>query len=183
MKTLPIIAMFAACMGVLTVAACGPTPASGQTSAQQKEAAITAANTNSFQARCATSALTSQEKNALCERARRINVQNMASCITLFLPNGTYVAQYPVKGKVASLNSYLLPGDQVVERNYGSYWAWGITTEAPDIDGAYGKNAEGIFFITADTDAYVEWSGIYHWSDQCLPVSAEPLLVQSVAQE
>jgi hypothetical protein len=173
---LPIIALGA--VGV--VVGCGPT--SGQT-AQQKEAALVAANANSFAARCATSTLTSQEKVALCERAKRINVQNLASCITLFLPNGTYVAQYPVKGKVASLNSYLLPGDQIIGGIDVGDSIGSVVMEAPDIDGAYGKNAEGVFFITADTDAYVEWSGLYHWSDQCLPVSAEPLLVQSVAQE
>jgi hypothetical protein len=90
------------------------------------------------------------------------------------------VAFFPVAGKVSSLNSYLLPGDQVW-RDYNSYGYAALTQEAPDIDGAYGENADGIFFFAADTDAYVEWKGSYFWSDACLSPSAPTLLVQVAA--
>lgn len=119
----------------------------------------------------------SQERMNLVKRATRINVQNMQSCVTLFSQNGTVVAFFPVNGKVSSLNSYLLPGDAQANPNYTD----SPVIESPDIDGAYGKNADGIFFFTADTDAYVEWQGDYFWSDQCLTPSTSPLLVRQVA--
>lgn len=120
----------------------------------------------------------SQERENLVKRAKRINVQNMTSCITLFSQNGVVVGFFPVAGKVSSLNSYLLPGDQAVRSANGNF-----TVEAPDIDGAYGENADGIFFFTADSDAYVEWKGDYFWSDQCLSPSVQPLLVQHTSEQ
>lgn len=52
--------------------------------------------------------------------------------------------------------------------------------EQPDYDGAYGKNAEGIFFFTADSNAYVEWAGDYLFSDQPLRLNQEPMMVRNV---
>ena len=129
----------------------------------------------------------SQERENLVKRATRINVQNMSSCITLFSQSGAVVAFFPVAGKVSSLNSYLLPGDRVVYARPSDIEAtssgWGSTVvEAPDIDGAYGENADGIFFFTADTDAYVEWKGDYFWSDACLSPATPTLLVQNVTE-
>lgn len=165
------IALIAVAFALLpVVAACSDTE-----TAIQKEQRIASQNNASMTARCGASTLTSQEKINLCERAKRINVQNMTSCIALFTQNGALVAFHPVKGKVTSLNSYLLPGDEVVGGGTPGY----AVKEAPDIDGAYGKNADGIFFFTADTDSYVEWQGDYYWSDQCLAPSVQPLLVQA----
>jgi hypothetical protein len=109
----------------------------------------------------------SLERANLIERLRRINQQNMTGCIYL-ISNGAVMAFYPVRGKVTSLNAYLsATGDAGVEM--------------PDFDGAYGKNADGVFFFTADTNAYVEWQGEYLWSDQCLSLHQQPLLVRRVA--
>lgn len=120
----------------------------------------------------------SQERNNLVKRATRINVQNLSSCVTLFTQSGTVVGQFPVNGKVSSLNSYLLPGDQVTGGGTPGY----AVIESPDIDGAYGKNAEGIFFFDAVTDAYIEWGGPYFWSDQCLTTTVQPILVNTVSE-
>lgn len=95
----------------------------------------------------------------------------MAGCIYL-VSYGSVMAFYPVSGKVTSLNSYLLSS----ERSTGS----GYAIEQADIDGAYGENADGVFFFTADTDAYVEWKGEYLWSDQCLAPSQQPQLVREL---
>lgn len=172
MKAISAVAVTAA---ALSLAACSDTTA--QQRAVQQQANLQAEHDAQFNARCDTSHLISQEVTNLCARARRINVQNMQSCITLFAKNGAVVGFFPVKGKVSSLNSYLLPGDQLsYASNYGT-----AVTENPDIDGAYGKNADGIFFFTADTDAYVEWQGDYFWSDQCLQPTTAPLLVRQVA--
>lgn len=160
----------------------GNTDCSGTTASQQatkKEQTLAEQNKATFKARCAQSQLISQEVRNLCKRAERINTQNLSSCVTLFTHNGAVAGHFPVNGKVSSLNSYLMPGDQV--SYIGTYGT--ATTESPDIDGAYGKNADGIFFFTADSDAYVEWQGDYFWSDQCLKPVAQPILVMAVTEE
>ena len=96
----------------------------------------------------------------------------MHGCVYL-LSHGTVIAFYPVRGKVSSMKSYLTPGDEVRSGP--------ITAEAPDLDGAYGENAEGIFFFTSDSNSYVEWAGEYLFTDQCLKVSAQPQLVRVVS--
>lgn len=122
----------------------------------------------------------SQERNNLVKRATRINVQNMSGCVTLF-DRGVLVATFVVAGKVSSLNSYLLSGEQLINDPNASYENRGsVVIEQPDIDGAYGQNADGIFFFTADTDAYVEWHGSYLYTDQCLVTTSSPLLTQTV---
>lgn len=121
----------------------------------------------------------SQERHNLVKRATRINVQNMNSCITLFTQSGAVVGTFNVDGKVSSLNSYLLSSEQIVDGNPGNGVSEPVVIEQPDIDGAYGKNADGVFFFEAGTDAYIEWVGDYFWSDQCLATSAPSLLIQN----
>lgn len=126
----------------------------------------------------------SQERNNLVKRATRINVQNLSSCVILFTPSGAVVGKFAVNGKVSSLNSYLLSSDQVIKDPQAA-WVTGLQSlvvEQPDIDGAYGQNAEGIFFFDAVTDAYIEWGGPYFWSDQCLDTTAQPILVQATTE-
>lgn len=123
----------------------------------------------------------SQERENLVKRATRINVQNMTGCVTLF-DRGVLVASFVVAGKVSSLNSYLLSGDQLIEADLGEYRG-NMVVEQPDIDGAYGQNADGVFFFTADTDAYVEWKGTYLYTDQCLVTTSSPLLTQTTNEE
>jgi hypothetical protein len=50
---------------------------------------------------------------------------------------------------------------------------------APDLDGTYGENVEGIFFFTTE-GAYVEWKGEYMMSDQPLKLSTPPELVRQI---
>lgn len=121
----------------------------------------------------------SLERVNLAKRAERVNSQNLASCITLFSVNGSVVAFFPVDGKVSSLNSYMQSGDQMITHYSTANGTVPLIVEAPDIDGAYGQNADGIFFFTADTNAYVEWTGDYFWSDQCLKPASAPLLIQA----
>lgn len=169
------------------LAACEPSrsPPSTQAVEQQQSAANQAALIRSTPIPRVEHSL---ERANLVKRAQRVNSLNLNSCITLFSNTGAVVAFFPVDGKVSSLNSYLQSGEQVIKDPYstsngGSAYTGSIVIEAPDIDGAYGANANGIFFFTADTDAYVEWKGDYFWSDQCLkPVSAT-LLVQAEADD
>lgn len=84
--------------------------------------------------------------------------------VVLLTEGGSVVGRFTVDGKVSSLNSFLTPGS--VDNHYGSssggYTT--ITSEMADIDGSYGENDNGVFFFTPD-GKYVEWSGIYLYSD------------------
>ena len=119
----------------------------------------------------------SLERENLIERLKRLNAQNMAGYIYL-ISQGTVIASYPVKGKATSLNAYLMAAEKLI-RDGGSTGGGNITIEQPDYDGAYGKNADGIFFFTAD-GVYVEWAGDYLFSDQPLKLNTEPRLERQV---
>jgi hypothetical protein len=173
------ILVLASLIGLLVSLAACSTDVPAQTVQQKTSAAATANQKNLLDSTPIPVLTVSQERENLVKRAKRINVQNMTSCITLFSQSGAVVAFFPVAGKVSSLNSYLLPSDTVVQP--GGYYSYGsVVIESADIDGAYGQNADGIFFFTADTDAYVEWKGDYFWSDACLSPKAPTILVQSV---
>lgn len=121
----------------------------------------------------------SAERKNLIERLKRLNTENMSGCVDL-VSNGTIVARYVVRGKVTSLNSYLTGKEKIVDDPYGSIEAGGQLLESPDYDGAYGQNADGVFFFTADTNSYVEWKGDYLYTDQCLASAVKPLLVRQI---
>lgn len=129
----------------------------------------------------------SLERKNISDRAQLFNKPDKVSYI--YLVNfGKVMAFYTVKGKVSSLNSFMSPQEQLVDgdgnkctRNYtsnGSYEPC-YSIQAPDIDGSYGDNANGIFFFTTE-GAYVEWKGDYMMSDQPLKLSTQPELVREV---
>lgn len=174
MKRLVALAAIAATFGLLSCTVADPD--SSQVIEQQQ----TESNQRRLIAAIPPPALqTSLERKNLVERLRRINQQNMTGCIYL-IDHGAIIAFYPVRGKVTSLNAYLSGDEQIVNDPNGSVDAGSVTLEMPDFDGAYGKNVDGSFFFTADTNAYVEWTGTYLWSDQCLRPSQQPLMVRQV---
>lgn len=123
---------------------------------------------------------TSLERANLVERLKRINQQNMSGYIYL-LSYGRVVASYPIRGKVTSLNAYLMAGERPMTDPVGTMdGRQSLMVEQPDYDGAYGKNTEGVFFFTADSNAYVEWAGDYLFSDQPLKLNQEPMMVREV---
>ena len=101
-------------------------------------------------------------------------VEKPLGYIVLFTESGSVVGRFVVDGKVSSLNSFLTPdseyyekdlnmpnneltySERVVER-YSNHWL-------ADVDGSYGENDNGIFFFTPD-GKYVEWTGVYLYSD------------------
>ena len=90
--------------------------------------------------------------------------------IVLFTESGAVVGKFIVDGKVSSLNSFLTPN--YIEEYVGN---GGVkSTELADVDGSYGENDNGIFFFTPD-GKYVEWTGIYLYSDIPFDIS-EPIL-------
>ena len=127
----------------------------------------------------------SLERYNLIRRAYWVNGQrekaNMLPCavvkplgyILLFTESGNIVGNFVVDGKITSLNAYLTPdseyysGSAPNRLNDINYWL-------PDVDGAYGSNDNGIFFFTPD-GKYIEWTGIYLYSD--IPFDVESTLL------
>lgn len=102
-----------------------------------------------------------EKANALpCE------VEKPLGYVVLFTESGAVVNSFVVDGKVSSLNSYLTPDSEWYEQRY---WSDGDSYDGAndwlaDVDGSYGTNDNGIFFFTPD-GKYIEWTGIYIYSD------------------
>jgi hypothetical protein len=77
--------------------------------------------------------------------------------VVLLTESGGVVGRFEVDGKVSSLNSFLTPDTTRLLNSTSAEWV-------ADVDGSYGENDNGIFFFTPD-DRYIEWSGIYLYSD------------------
>lgn len=90
--------------------------------------------------------------------------------IVLFTESGGVVGRFVVDGKVSSLNSFLTPDSEYYELAYGGTWSE-YNKWLADVDGSYGENDNGIFFFTPD-GKYIEWTGIYLYSDIPFEVDA-----------
>lgn len=129
---------------------------------------------------------TSQERLNIKRRAELFDNENKISYIYL-VSYGKVMAFYSVKGKVSSLKSYMTPQEKLVSyRGVSCSDTWvscsqgdGYVVQAPDIDGSYGDNADGVFFFTTE-GAYVEWVGDYMMSDQPLKLTTQPELVREI---
>ena len=121
--------------------------------------------------------MTAQERKMVVRRAQRFDVENKLGYVYIITESGAIIGYYTIFGKVASLRSYLTPVDQVIVP--ASTDGGGVVVEAPDIDGTYGENVEGVFFFT-DNDVYVEWNGKYLYSDQILPIRTIKLNVKTI---
>lgn len=89
--------------------------------------------------------------------------------VILLTESGGVVGKFTVDGKVSSLNSFLTPDSEYYEHSGGEYRTY--NNWLADVDGSYGENDNGIFFFTPD-GKYVEWSGIYLYSDIPFEVDA-----------
>lgn len=96
--------------------------------------------------------------------------------IVLFTEGGGVVGRYIVDGKVTSLNSYLTPDSEWYENGeYRNNWL-------ADVDGSYGENDQGIFFFTPD-GKYIEWTGIYLYSDIPFEVTTPTIVIGGETSE
>lgn len=108
-----------------------------------------------------------EKANALpCE------IEKPLGYIVLFGESGAVVGSFIVDGKVSSLNSFLTPDSEYYEKDTDCSSGEGSTRAVErysnkwlaDVDGSYGENDNGIFFFTPD-GKYIEWTGIYLYSD------------------
>lgn len=126
----------------------------------------------------------SLERRNVAKRAELFNDGEKISYVYL-VSYGKVMSFHTAKGKISSLQSYLNPTDRLVygdgSKCEGRYHESSpcFTVEAPEIDGTYGSNPEGIFFFTTE-GAYVEWNGEYMVSDQPLRLATPPELVREV---
>lgn len=171
----------------LFLAACDETPASTANTFQSDSTRAEEAQKKMTAAVPIPQITTSQERLNVAKRAEIFNNENKVSYIYL-VNYGKVMAFYSVKGKVSSLRSYVAPTEKLVNGQGAPCTNfWGInhgyepcyTVSAPDIDGTYGDNVEGIFFFTTE-GAYVEWKGDYMMSDQPLKLSTQPELVREI---
>ena len=93
-------------------------------------------------------------------------VEKPLGYVVLMLEGVGVVGNYVIDGKVSSLNSFLTPDSEYYEQDYGSdgYSLGDGNSWLADVDGSYGENDNGIFFFTTD-GKYIEWTGIYIYSD------------------
>lgn len=102
--------------------------------------------------------------NGMREKANSLvcEIEKPLGYIVLLTESGAVVGSFVVDGKVSSLNSFLTPDSEYYEYSAGEYSTknkW-----LADVDGSYGENDNGIFFFTPD-GKYIEWTGIYLYSD------------------
>lgn len=168
-------------LGALTVGSGSSDPGPGcsgpPTSAQIEMAQNESNQQRLIKAIPAPNLQTSLERKNLVRRLERINKEEMVSYVYL-VSYGKVMAYHAIRGKVSSLNSYLTAMERLEKVSAGG-GTQVVTLEAPDQDGSYGKNADGVFFFTTD-GTYVEWKGEYLWSDQPLKLSQPPELIQVV---
>lgn len=115
---------------------------------------------------------TAQERKLVAKRVERFDVENKLGYVYIFIAGSQIpVGYYAVIGKVASLNSFLVPQQRL--SSGGSH-----VLDDADLDGTYGHNHEGVFFFT-DNNVYVEIpvNGPvgYFYTDQPLPIKAPKL--------
>lgn len=156
-----------------------------------KEATIKIANTLQENQPTPTDIDYSLERYNLTRRAYWVNgqrekaaavicpVEKPLGYIVLFTESGSVIGRFVVDGKVSSLNSFLTPDSEYYEKNT-SYRSSNTATSysvddysnkwLADVDGSYGENDIGIFFFTPD-GKYIEWTGIYLYSDIPFEVS------------
>lgn len=159
-------------VGVLAALTCGcdETTISPTDMANKEQAGIASAQSRLVAAQPAPVLSRSQERAQVILRAERFAEAEKLGYVYL-ISYGRVMAMYPVKGKVSSLNSYLTAQDTAQKWNGGM-----VAVSAPDIDGTYGANVEGIFFFTPE-DVYVEWNGDYMYCDAPLKMSTQPDIV------
>jgi hypothetical protein len=123
----------------------------------------------------------SLERENIKRRIEFINQPDRIGYLYLLSENGQLIKEVQVLGKVSSLNSYLTPMEdiQIIKHDGGEYTAeTPVVTQAADLDGTYGENAQGIFWFTPD-GVYQEWSGLYFYSSERMSFTTKPLLIET----
>lgn len=126
----------------------------------------------------------SLERENIKRRIEFLNQPDNVGYLYLISDNGQLIREIQVLGKVSSLNSYLTPMEEIQVIDIGTLSASAreaVTTQAPDLDGTYGENDNGIFWFDMN-DVYGEWNGLYQYSSQRMTFTSQPLLIENVQE-
>lgn len=122
----------------------------------------------------------SLERENIKRRLEFINQPDRIGYLYLLSDTGQLIREEQVLGKVSSLNSYLTPMEEIHEfsgYSEGSRSKEPVIISAPDLDGTYGENQDGIFWFTPD-GVYREWVGLYLYSSERLTFTTQPILME-----
>lgn len=189
MKSKLFLVAFAATASVLLASCTAPAPVPEDASSYRKESATLEENQKKLLVATPAPVITeSLERANIIKRANLFNNPNKLTYVYL-VSYGKIMAFHTAKGKISSVSSYLTPQEKLVnhkgepcERIHdynGGFTVDCMPVQAPDIDGSYGTNGDGIFFFTTE-GAYVEWKGEYHVSDAPLKLTETPSLIRNV---
>lgn len=178
-KTSLFIVALIAFVTLTSIAA--PPPSSYQVQAAKNEA-----NATEIAARGGVPTLRiSMDYENVKRRALYLNQANVLGYLYLLTENGQLVRESQVLGKVTSLNTFITPMEEIRKVSHKGDSSWGMETpvvvSAPDIDGTYGDNTEGIFWFTPE-GIYQEWNGKYLFSAERLSFASPPVLIKYEAK-
>ena len=94
--------------------------------------------------------------------------------IVLLNQSGQPVFYTPVKGKITSGSKRLTASDR-----YSPQGTNGFIRQAPSDEGTYGSSGEYVFFWTTGGQ-YIQWNGMYMYSDKPIRLTVEPLVVSGL---
>lgn len=122
----------------------------------------------------------SLERENIKRRVEFINQADNVGYLYLLSESGALIEEIQVLGKISSLNSYLTPMEEVQwfrQIDLGeSRGDVPVVISAPDLDGTWGENAQGVFWFDMGGE-YGEWNGLYRYSSKRLTYSTPTILI------
>lgn len=120
----------------------------------------------------------SQDFDNVKRRLEYLNQANNLGYLYLLTENGQLIKEVQVAGKVTSLNTYITPMEEFkAPGTWSDGSSYAQLVSAPDLDGTYGENVNGVFWFTPD-GVYQEWIGLYLFSSERLSFTTQPLLIE-----
>jgi hypothetical protein len=95
--------------------------------------------------------------------------------VVLLNQSGQPVYYTPVKGKITSGSKRLTATDR-----YAPQGTNGFIRQAPSDEGTYGSSGEYVFFWST-SGQYIQWNGMYMYSDKPIRLTVEPLVVSGLS--
>lgn len=115
-------------------------------------------------------------REAVAKQVKRLDEKGKLFYVYVTTPMGQIMGYYVSNTRPVATCSLLTPPEEQEGNGNGAN-----VMKAPGLGGTYSPNPScgGVFFFDAETDAYIEISGLsYFVSDQPLALKAEPIKVQ-----
>ena len=184
-----IMRIAVAMMILVGLAGCDtPTAAAQEPSSYEQQSQANEENVKSLISRQELPKLTrSLDFENVKRRMEYLNQSNTVGYLYLLTENGQLIKEVQVAGKITSLNTYITPMEEIREVAKGrggvesAYPPSFEVVQAPDLDGTYGENVDGVFWFTPE-GIYQEWVGLYLFSSERLSFTTQPLLIEADMQ-